>query len=111
VLTVASVGFAASAPFGRGQICRWFTANLAVGNDGYATGPHTSLCVADIEQAMTTMNARTSDKRHVAERLDQAICLKVPAGNTIELPRDPDSGSMKYWWRGLIQIPALRGLF
>jgi hypothetical protein len=111
LLAVAGVGFAASVRSGQGQIFRLFTANPAVGNDAYATEPHTSLFVADIEQAVATVNARTGDQLHVAEGLDQAICLKDPAGSTIELSRDPNRGAIKYRWRGSIQIPALRGQF
>lgn len=50
---------------------------------------HLSLFVADIDEAVAEVKARTEDHLHVGEGRDQIIWFKDPAGNTVELQQDP----------------------
>jgi len=63
--------------------------DVAEGGLAMPNGNHLSFFVADIDEAVAEVKARTEDHLHIGEERAQIIWFKDPAGNTIEFQQDP----------------------
>jgi catechol 2,3-dioxygenase-like lactoylglutathione lyase family enzyme len=53
-------------------------------------GPHVSWYVADLDEAVADLGARTIEMRVLGEGRNRIVWVSDPAGNTVEFQQDPE---------------------